>query len=114
MDGDYENVDQMLAAGADAALNTASYNSHATVTCTTTGAQAITYMRRAMKHVLYSVANSNAMNGIDGATIITGGTPIYHRYMLIVNIALAIIIALFIILIPLRLFVFNPKNKQKK
>lgn len=114
MDGDWENVDQMLAAGADAALNTASYNSHATVTCTTTGAQAITYMRRAMKHVLYSVVNSNAMNGIDGATIVHSGTPVYHRLMAMVNTGLTIIIALFILLIPLRLLVFNPNKKQKE
>ena len=94
MDGDWENVDQMLAAGGDGALNTASSNSHATVTCTTSGAQAITYMRRAMHHLLYATVNSNAMNGIDGATRITGGTPIYHRYMQYVNIGLGALIGI--------------------
>ena len=94
MDGDWENVDQMLAAGGDGALNTAASNSHATVTCTTSGAQAITYMRRAMHHLLYASVNSNAMNGIDGATKITGGTPIYHRYMQYVNIGLGALIGI--------------------
>lgn len=92
MDGDWENVDQMLAAGGDAALNTASSNSHATVTCTQEGAQAITYMRRATHHLLYSVANSNAMNGIDGATIINEGTPIYYKYMYAIDAGLGVII----------------------
>jgi beta-glucosidase len=99
MDGDWENVDQMLAAGGDGALNTATHNSHATVTCTTEGAQAITYMRRAMHHLLYASVNSNAMNGIDGATKITGGTPIFHRYMQYVNIGLGSLLALSVLMI---------------
>ena len=99
MDGDWENVDQMLAAGGDGALNTAASNSHATVTCTTEGAQAVTYMRRAVHHMLYSVVNSNAMNGIDGATRVTGGTPIYHRYMMYINIGLGSLIVLSVVMI---------------
>ena len=102
MDGDWENVDQMLAAGGDGALNTATHNSHATVTCTTEGAQAITYMRRAMHHLLYASVNSNAMNGIDGATKITGGTPIFHRYMLYVNIGLGSLLALSVLIAILK------------
>ena len=33
MDGDWENIDQMLAAGGDAALNSQNYNDHSTVWC---------------------------------------------------------------------------------
>ena len=98
MDGDWENVDQMIAAGGDGALNIAASNDHATVTCTTEGAQAVTYMRRAVHHMLYSVVNSNAMNGIDGATRVTGGTPIYYRYMMYINIALGALIGLSVIM----------------
>ena len=77
MDGDYENIDQMLAAGGDAALY--SMNDKP---LTTSGAQALTYLRRATKHCLYAFANSNAMNGITTTTVITTGTPIYHKYVI--------------------------------
>lgn len=110
MDGDYENVDQMLAAGGDAALNLVESSGHATVTCTTTGAQALTYMRRAIHHLLYSVVNSNAMNGIDGATKINKGTPIYYRYMTWINIGLGVLIVVSLAIIPLKLFVFGKRR----
>lgn len=88
MDGDYENCDQMLAAGGDAALCLEDRD------VTTDGAQAQTYMRRAAHHMLYSFVNSNGMNGIDANSIITGGTPLFHRYMLFINICLGTILAL--------------------
>jgi beta-glucosidase len=56
-------------------------------------------MRRAVHHMLYSVVNSNAMNGIDGATRVTGGTPIYHRYMTYINIGLGALICLSVVMI---------------
>ena len=49
--------------------------------------------------MLYSVVNSNAMNGIDGATRVTGGTPIYHRYMMYINIGLGSLIVLSVVMI---------------
>ena len=101
MDGDYENVDQMLAAGGDAALNPVNNQK-----CTTDTPQARTYLRRAAKHCLYATANSNAMNGIDGAVRIVGATPRYHTYMLLINIGLGVLMAgcvLWIVLAAVRM-----------
>lgn len=86
MDGTWENVDQMLAAGGSIALN--SVNNQ---TCASNTAQAVTYLRRAAKTTLYSFANSNGMNGIDGATIVKKGTPIFYGIMAGVDSALGIL-----------------------
>lgn len=86
MDGDYENPDQMLAAGGDAALNVVD---NRYVTSNT--AQARTYLRRSMHHLLYAFVNSNGMNGIDGYTGISGGTPNYYYIMIGINIVLGLL-----------------------
>lgn len=86
MDGTWENVDQMLAAGGSIALN--SVNNQ---TCTNNTAQALTYLRRAAKTTLYSFANSNGMNGIDGATLVRKGTPVFYGMMAGVDCALGIL-----------------------
>ncbi len=87
MDGDYENVDQMLAAGGDAALNPIDNQN-----CQSDTAQAITYLRRATKHCLYAVVNSNAMNGFDGATKVIGAKPRYHLYIVGLDITISILV----------------------
>ena len=87
MDGDYENIDQMLAAGGDAALKLEDSRP-----LTTDTAQAVTYLRRATKHLFYAFANSNGMNGIDGYSEIKDGKPIYHYYMTAIDIALGTLI----------------------
>ncbi len=96
MDGDYENVDQMLAAGGDAALNPVNNQK-----CTSDTAQALTYLRRATKHCLYATANSNAMNGIDGAVRIVGETPRYHTYMILIDVGLGLLSAACVVWIVL-------------
>ena len=101
MDGDYENVDQMLAAGGDAALNPVDNQK-----CTINTSQAITYLRRATKHCLYAIVNSNAMNGYDGATKVIGATPKYHLYIVGIDITLSVLIIGSIIVT-----VFKFKNK---
>ena len=106
MDGDYEDVDQMLAAGGDAALY--SMNDKR---LTTSGAQAMTYLRRATKHCLYAFCNSNAMNGITTSSVITTGTPIYYKYMISIDIVLAACIGLTLFLCIYKLI--KEKNYKK-
>lgn len=92
MDGDYENCDQMLAAGGDAALCLEEQY------VTTEGARAHTYLRNAAHHLLYSFVNSNGMNGIDANSLIVGGTPVYYRIMIFFNITFGTLILLTIFL----------------
>ena len=111
MDGNWENVDQMLAAGGDIALNSVDND---LTKCTSEGAQALTYLRRATHHVLYAIANSNAMNGINGATIINEGTPKYYKVMLGIDIGLGALFVIAVGMIPLKLFVLRGKKEEKK
>ena len=109
MDGDYENVDQMLAAGGDAALN---LEDNQKVTSST--AQGQTYLRRAAKHLLYAFVNSNGMNGIDGGTYITGGTPIFYRYMILIDVGLGLAFILCVGSIPLKIFLEKKREKERQ
>lgn len=108
MDGNWENVDQMVAAGGDIALNSVDNN---LTKCTSDGAQARTYLRRAMHHVLYAFANSNAMNGYDGATIVHEGTPKYYKVMLGIDIGLGVLFVVAVGMIPLKLFIIGRKKE---
>ena len=85
MDGDWENIDQMLAAGGDMALAVS-----AKTGVTTDTAQAQTYLRRAAHHLLYAFVGSNGMNGITASSIISGGTPTYHKYMIAFNLVMGV------------------------
>ncbi len=107
MDGDYEDIDQMLAAGGDAALYSLN-DKHLTLS----GAQALTYLRRATKHCLYAFANSNAMNGISSGTVIIGGTPIYHRYIIIIDVILGIALLATLGSIPLKLLLARSNDTE--
>lgn len=111
MDGIWENVDQMLAAGGDIALNSVD---NSKTKCTSEGAQALTYIRRATHHVLYAFANSNAMNGYDGATIVHEGTPKYYKVMLGIDIGLGAVLIIALGMIPLKLFVLRGKKKENE
>lgn len=113
LDGNWENVDQMLAAGGDAALNIEDQNSRASLT--TSGAQARTYMRRATHHALYAFVNSNAMNGIDHETVVSDGTPVYYFVMCGINIALGVAVLWFIvsIIINFTLWLIEKLKKPK-
>ena len=103
MDGDYEETNQMLAAGGDAALYP--LQDH---TCLSNSNQSKTYIRRAMKHICYATVNSSAMNGIDNTTKITVGKPKYYRYMALVDTALGLVI------VGCALGIFIPMIIQKK
>lgn len=111
MDGNWENVDQMLAAGGDIALNSVD---NSKTKCTSEGAQALTYIRRATHHVLYAFANSNAMNGYDGATIVNEGTPKYYKIMLGINIGLGAILVIALGGIVLKLFILRGRKPSAK
>lgn len=104
LDGDYENCDQMLAAGGDAALCLEE------TSVSTESPQAKTYLRNAAHHLLYSFVNSNGMNGIAISTSFTGGTPIYYRIMIFFNIFFGTFLILFISLTV----VFIIKDYQRK
>lgn len=108
MDGDYENVDQMLAAGGDAALYSMNDKK-----LTTTGAQALTYLRRATKHCLYAFANSNAMNGITTSTVITTGTPIYHKYIMAIDLVMGSLIGATLFICLYKLIKENKFRKEQ-
>lgn len=109
MDGNWENVDQMLAAGGDGALNTNwSYD------CTKDGAQALTYLRRAVHHLCYAFVNSNAMNGIDSTMTVTDGTPQYYYIMAGIDVGVGVLILICIAVIVLKLFVFGRKKNKKE
>ncbi|MCH5350514.1 MAG: glycoside hydrolase family 3 C-terminal domain-containing protein [Clostridiales bacterium] len=109
MDGDYENIDQMLAAGGDGALNP--QNKGGPVSSSSD--RSLTYLRRAMHHCLYAVANSNAMNGIDSNSTIDVGTPKYYTYLLWINIGVSVLIVLFIVPIITLWVMYIVKKKRK-
>ena len=106
MDGDYENIDQMLAAGGDGALNPQNKGGPTS----SSSNQSLTYLRRAMHHCLYAVVNSNAMNGIDSNSTIQVGTPIYKRIMAAIDSVLALGIVVCVLVILLKWFVPGKKK----
>ena len=108
LDGDWENVDQMLAAGGDAALNLE--DKGGMYACKSDTPQALTYLRRSAHHILYATVNSHAMNGIDGGTVIKAGRPKFYDLMIAVNVFSGVGIALCILFTMLKLFVFGKKK----
>ena len=69
----YMHTEQMLRAGGDAQLS-----QYGTMFSSLDGANAY-YAQQAMAHVLYTVVNSNAMNGFShGAKIGSKGVPTYY------------------------------------
>lgn len=81
---DYMNVDQMLRAGGD--LNLSPEKGPSSYSSTTD----IAVLRRAAKNILYTVANSNAMNG-NGEGIIWGYTiPVWVIWLIVATCGLAV------------------------
>ncbi len=79
---DYMNVDQMLRAGGDLNLSPDKGPSSAST------ATDITVLRRATKNILYTVANSNAMNG-NGEGIIWGySIPVWVVWLIVATCSL--------------------------
>ena len=76
---DYMNVDQMIRAGGDLNLSPSKSLSD------TTSATAKTAMRKAVKNILYTVANSNAMNGSGPNVIWRYAPPIWVIWLIATN-----------------------------
>ena len=74
----YMNVDQMIRAGGDLNLSQANFPSGEE------SATQVTALRKATKNILYTVAGSNAMNGL-GEGVEYRYTPAYWRIWLIVS-----------------------------
>lgn len=71
----YMNVDQMIRAGGDVNLSQSkSLKSYDTAT-------SVTAIRKAAKNILYTVANSNAMNGMGEGNVWTYAAPIWFIAM---------------------------------
>ncbi|MCM1368737.1 MAG: fibronectin type III-like domain-contianing protein, partial [Roseburia sp.] len=83
----YMNVDQMIRAGGDLNLSQGKFpNSNKTPT-------QITALRRATKNILYTVAGSNAMNGMGDGVVYRYAIPMWMRYMLVIDGVLVVILA---------------------
>ncbi len=85
---DFMYTNQGLAAGSDLmltfdAMKTIEDNKSAT---------AVTDMRQATKNILFTVANSNAMNGIAPGTIITYKAAPWETGLLVANIAIGVLV----------------------
>ncbi|MGL5260461.1 MAG: glycoside hydrolase family 3 C-terminal domain-containing protein [Lachnospiraceae bacterium] len=101
---EYMYPDQSIAAGTDLILSTDAMKSLED----TTSATAVTNLRKASKNILYTVAHSNAMNGVAPGSIITYKTAPWVFVMYAVDgvIALIAIVLIFMIL--------NRNKKSKK
>lgn len=91
---DYMDTDMMLAAGGDAQLRTGISSP-----TDSTSAAAVTLMRQSAKHIIYTVVNSNAMNGITVGTKITSAFPIYVLILIAIDTVAAVGIGLGTVLV---------------
>lgn len=99
----YLNADQMIRAGGDLSLNAA--KSPSSVTTSTD----ITNIRRAAKNVLYTVANSCAMNGL-GEGVVWGYTlPAWVTWLIIITVVFFVGTAVFWII-----YIIKLKNNKSK
>ena len=99
----YMNADQMLRAGGD--LNLTGWKGPSSSSTPTD----ISVLRRAAHNILYTVANSCAMNGF-GANVVWGYTlPTWMVWLIVINVVLLAITATLVALTV----VFKMKNKNK-
>lgn len=86
---DYMYPDQSIAAGTDLILSTDAMKSLED----TKSATAVRNLRNASHNILYTVAHSNAMNGIAPGTIITYTDAPWRTGMMIANVAIGMLLA---------------------
>lgn len=98
----YMNTDQMVRAGGD--LNLSPSKAPTKVTTPTD----ITNIRRATKNILYTVANSNAMNGLDDSVVYGYKLPYWVIALIIVN----VVFLTGAILLGALWFVFRKQNQK--
>ncbi len=72
----YLNADQMLRAGGD--LSLAQFRAPSSMSTATD----VTVIRKAAKNILYTVANSNALNSVSSETVITYSKPLWEKLMI--------------------------------
>lgn len=80
----YMDTDQMIRAGGDISLSPSKNFSD------TTSATGVSALRKASKNILYTVANSNAMNGYGEGLVYRYTTPTWIILVIVINIAVAI------------------------
>ena len=83
----YMNVDQMIRAGGDLNLSQANFPSGEE------SATQVTALRKATKNILYTVAGSNAMNGLGEGVIYRYDPPMWVRIMLIIDAVIVVVLA---------------------
>lgn len=81
---DYMDTDMMLAAGGDAQLRTG-----ISAPTDSESAAALSLLRQSAKHIIYTVVNSNAMNGIAVGTKTTSAFPVYMLILIAVDVVAA-------------------------
>jgi beta-glucosidase len=86
---DYMYVNQGIAAGTDLMLTFSSMKQ----VQDTTSATAVTNLREAMHNIMFTVANSNAVNGIAPGAIISYTMATWQKVLIAVDIALALLVA---------------------
>ena len=112
-EGDYMNGMQMLGAGGDAMLISAGNNSSRVKD--TDSNMTKTLLRNGMKHILYTVVNSSAMNGATVGASVNSGIPNYVFILIAVDIiAAAGIAALVVFAIKGIRREFGAANNMKK
>lgn len=78
---DYMDTDMMLAAGGDAQLRTGISSP-----TDSSSAAAVTLLRQSAKHIIYTVVNSNAMNGIEVGTKVESAFPVYVLILIAIDV----------------------------
>lgn len=81
----YMNTKQMIYAGGDLNLTT----TRPWTTASASSAADTAVLRRAAHNVLFTVANSNAMNGIDKDTVMKTLMPLWQVYLIVADCAIA-------------------------
>lgn len=97
----YMNVDQMIRAGGDLNLSPSKNLSD------TTSSTGVTAIRKSTKNILYTVVNSNAMNGLGEGVVYVYAMPIWMIWLIVVDIAVIGVLATWG-------FVVIKKAKKKK
>lgn len=84
----YMNTDQMVRAGGDISLSPSKNFSD------TTSPTSVSALRQATKNILYTVANSNAMNGYGEGLVYKYTTPTWIILVIVINVGLVVIFAI--------------------
>ena len=84
----YMNTDQMVRAGGDISLSPSKNFSD------TTSPTSVSALRQATKNILYTVANSNAMNGYGEGLVYKYTMPTWIILVIVINVGLVVIFAI--------------------